>query len=84
MEREERAVALRLVHGVGEESTQRPYVHDRRVDHLAGEQRYLLLQEGDGPVVGEELDPYVGGAVHRGRALAPVEIVCRHVGDAGA
>ena len=82
VQRQQDAVALRGLDLLGVERAQRGDVHHGRVDHLARQQRQLLLPHGDRAAGGHELDAHVGRLLQRGRRLGAVEVAARHVRDA--
>ena len=67
----------------GVELPQRRHVHDRGVDHLAGQQAQAFLEDLHRAVGAGVLDPHFGRGLQRDRLLGAVEILLGHVGDAG-
>ena len=83
VQREQDVVFLGGIHLRREESAQRFNVHHRAVDDLAGLERHLLLQHRDRTVATGQLDPGSAGCRHGRCDLRAVEVMGRHIGDAG-
>ncbi len=78
---EEHAALLGVLHLLIEEVHQRRLAHERAVDHLAGLEGELVLQDRDAALLVDELDPNGGRLVDGHRLLVRREIAAAHGGD---